>query len=185
MGLECAQAFHDCPIDHWSNKKQHTVEEKCCLVLEYTEEICQATVPLISRMSRTHKLNMMKILLQNLHFINGWFKEFNEKYAGKIWVKENIKYRRHKYFPLLLESYQHDCRALLSDIKAFVIAVEPYLTISRNVVALNKFIRWVHTVLFYLQFVKKKNPALHDKPPQNIKQVPNPYPEEYYILEED
>ena len=185
MGLECAQAFCDCPIDHWSNKKQHTVEEKCCLALEYTEEICQATVPLISRMSRTHKLNMMKILLQNLHFINGWFKEFNEEYAGKIWVKENIKYHRHKYFPLLLESYQYDCQALLSDIKAFVIAVEPYLTLSRNVVALNKFIRWVHTVLFYLRFVKKKNLAFHDKPPQNIKQVPNPYPEEYYILEED
>ena len=100
-------------------------------------------------------------------------------------MKENIKYRRHKYFPLLLESYQHDCQVLLSDIKAFVIAVKPYLTLSRNVVALNKFIRWVHTVLFYLQFVKKKNPGFHDKPPQNIKQVPNPYPEEYYILEED
>ena len=185
MGLECAQAFCDCPIDHLSNKKQHTVKEKCWLALEYTEEICQATMPLIFRMSCTHKLDMMKILLQNLHFVNGWFKEFNEEYAGKIWVKKNIKYHRHKYYPLLLESYQHDCHALLSDIKAFVIAVEQYLTLSRNVVALNKFICWAHTVLFYLQFVKKKNPAFHDKLLQNIKQVANPYPEEYYISEED
>ena len=174
MGLECAQTFCDCPVDHWSTKKQHTIEEKCWLALEYTEEICQATMPLLSRMSHTHKLDMMKILLQKFHFINGWFKEFNQEYAGKIWVKENIKYRRHKYYPLLLESYQHDCCALLSDIKAFVIAVEPYLTLCRNVIALNKFILLAHTVLFYLWFVKKKNPVFHDKPLPNIKQVTNP-----------
>ena len=185
MGSECARAFRECPVDHWSMKKQHTVEEKRCLALKHCEDIRLAIVPLITRVNRTHKLDMTKIFLQNLHFINDWFKEFNEEYAGKMWVQENIKYRRHTFYPRFLHSYQQDCRALLADIREFVNAVKPYLFSCRNVVALNKYIRWTHTITFYFHYMKKKHPEFHDKPPQNIKQIANSYPEPYYIPSDD
>ena len=185
MGSECARAFRECPVDHWSMKKQRTVEEKRSLALKNSEDIAAAIEPLISRVNRTHKLDMTRIFLQNLRFINDWFKGFNEEYSGKMWVQENIKYHRHSYYPRFLETYQQDSRALLADIRDFVGTVKPYLSSCRNVVALNKYIRWTHTIAFYFHYMRKKHPEFHEKPPQNIKQIANCYPEPYYIPSDD
>lgn len=169
MGSDCAKAFRDCPIDNLK-KKMHTVQEKCLLASKYTDDICEAAMALLVKIFNTHREEKMQIFLGNLHYINDWFRDFNNAYAGGLFYPSSLVFRRKKTFASGIEMYQHHCRALLTDIRGYAKRVKVYVSACEDVVALNEFIRFSYTVIFYLRYIKRSNPAFFDKPPPHIRQ---------------
>ena len=179
MGKEYANAYHSCPVDHFWKKNQR-VQDKWAYATKCTEAIVDAAFPLLLRIFCTHREDKMKIILQNLWYINKWFEAFNDNYSKVFWPW-SIMLRCNRTYKVTLVHYQHDCRALLADISAYACSVEPYVSTCKDIDVLNKFIHFAHTVAFYFQFIKQKNPAFFAKPPQHIWQTGLSYPEREYF----
>ena len=169
MGSACAKAYRDCPIDHF-RKKKHTIHDKWSFAVKCAEAIEDAAFPLLLCIFYTHHEDKMKIFLQNLHYINNWFDNFNTNFC-KIYFPDSILFRRNRVYKSRLACYQHDCRALLSDIRRYATRVKPVISTCTNVHMLNNFCRFAHTVGFYFKYLKKHNPAFFDKPPQHIRHI--------------
>ena len=109
---------------------------------------------------------MLSQFVGALHSINNFFQAFAAEYFSSVIYPCNIKCNRQEYYPLLVEIYQHDCQALLSDIASFGKCIEPYLVSCKSQVKLNKYIHMAYSVSFYLVSVKKYNPLLWARIPQ-------------------
>ena len=171
LGEESAKAYSECPVDHWSKKNQNTVEEKAALATEYTKKFENTAMLLIVKIYCTYDVAMMTRFLNALHFINNFFRKFAQEYFPNVIYPQNIIKKRSIYYPRLLDMYQHDCHALLSDIMGFGKRVKMYLRSCKNAVKLNKYIHMAHTVTFYLEHVKRNNPAFWDKQPQHVRKI--------------
>ena len=175
LGEESAKAYSDCPVDHWSQKRQKTVEEKASLATEYTKKFKNFAMLLLVKIYCTDNVRMMTRFVKALHFINNFLKAFAEEYFTNIIYPRNIIVKSDVYYPRLLDMYQHDCHALLADIMGFGKRVEMYLPSCKNAVKLNKYIHMAHTIAFYFEHVKKNNPAFWDTPPQHVRQITIPH----------
>ena len=74
----------------------HTVQEKCLLASKYTDDICEVAMALLVKIFNTHGEERMKIFLGNLHYINDWFQDFNNAYAGRLFYPSSIVFRHKK-----------------------------------------------------------------------------------------
>ena len=92
---------------------------------------------------------------------------YTEEYFSSVIYPRSIIVNRQEYFPQLLEMYQHDAHALLSDIMGFGRQLKLYLGSCKSVMKLNKYIRIAHTVAFYFESVKKSNPAFWQQKPHH------------------
>lgn len=153
------RAYEECPVDHWSKKREKTVEEKCKLAAEYTKQFGNTAMLLLTKIFCKQDVGMLKQFLEALHFINNFFKSFAHEYFSTLIYPSNIIRDRQEYLPSLVDSYQHDCQALLSDISGFSKRIEPYLFSCKTTVKLNKYIPMAYTAGFYLSSVKRYNPA--------------------------
>ena len=59
MGKECANAYCDCPIDHFGKKNQ-TVQDKWAYATKCTEAIVDAAFPLLLCIFCTHSEDKME-----------------------------------------------------------------------------------------------------------------------------
>ena len=171
------QEYRYCPIDHWSQKHQQTVEEKATVAAKYTAKIEIAATRIICNLYCTYDVAMIRRFLDGLHFINDHLNEYSEEYfRSSMWPEYplNIFYQCQQYYPHLLEMFQHDCHALLTDIIGFMHSAHACLLACKNAVKLNKYIRFACAVDYYLNSVKERNPALWDDPPKHITQKPVP-----------
>ena len=169
MGSECAKAYRECPIDHF-RKRKHTVQDKCEFAASCAGAIEDATFPLLLRIFYTHREDKLRVMLRNLHYINDWFDDFNDKYC-KLFFPDSILFRHNKVYTVTLTRYQHDCRALLSDIRRYATRVKPFVYSCKDVTVLNKYCRFAHTVAFYFRYLKKNNPPFFDNPPQHVRRI--------------
>ena len=156
LGEDSAKAYRECPIDHWSKKRQASVEDKASLATEYTDKYSNTAMNLLVNIYNTYNVCMLQNFLGGLHFINDFFRAFAAEYFSNICYPRSITVNSREYFPRLLDMYQHDCHALLSDIMGFARQIKRYLACCKNVVRLNKYILIAHTVAFYLEDVKMK-----------------------------
>ena len=171
MGEDSAKAYRECPVDHWSKKRDATVEEKAAIATEYTDKYLCTAMQIWVNIYSSYDVHMLTAFVRALHFINNFFKAFAEEYFSCITYPCSIILQRREYYPLLLDMYQHDCRALLTDIMGFGRRIKEYLPNCKSVVKLNKYINMAHTVTFYFKHVQKNNAAFWSKKPPNIKQI--------------
>ena len=76
LGKDCVRAYEDCPVDHWSKKREQTVEEKSTLATEYTKQFGNTAMLLMVKIFCEQDVGMLKQFLQALHFLNNFFKGF-------------------------------------------------------------------------------------------------------------
>ena len=73
--------------------------------------------------------------------------------------------QQQKFQPLLLNSRQTDCHALLVDIEIFCRYVLHFYKQTTNISNIHKGIRLTYTICRYLQDVLLTNPCFHEMPP--------------------
>ena len=159
LGKESAEAYKECLVNHWSKKREKTVEEKSALAMEYSKKIKSGAMHFLVHIYSTSDIDMILEFLHALRFVNNMFKKFTLEYFPNIIYPTSIITKRQEYYPLLRDMYQHDMHALLSDIFGFTQRVELELPTCKTVVKLNKYIQMAHTVAFYFDEVKRNNPC--------------------------
>ena len=140
------------------------MEEKSALALEYTKLFGNTAMQIFVKIFAQKDIAMLKDFVHALHFINNYFKSFAAEYFTGLIYPTNFIRNHLEYFPFLLDTYQHDSHALLSDIIGFGSHIEAYLAICKSEVKLNKYIHIAYTVHFYLASIKKYNPAFWHLP---------------------
>ena len=63
----------ECHIDHWSKKREKTVEEKSGIANEYTQKYKNTVMELLVNIYKTHDNGKLTKLVKALHFINNFF----------------------------------------------------------------------------------------------------------------
>ena len=167
LGEKSAQVYRECPVDHWSKKRETTVEQKSALAIEYTDSYLNTAMQHLVNIYCSYDVNMVTKFVRALHFINNFFMAYTEEYFSSVIYPRSIIVNRQEYFQRLLDMYQHDTHALLSDIMGFGRQLKLYLGSCKSVVKLNKYIRIAHTVAFYFESVKKSNPAFWQQKPHH------------------
>ena len=123
----------------------------------------------------TDNVSMMKRFLNGLHFIIDVLVAYCDEYLKlATWPNHplNIIRKRRKYYPRLIDMFQHDCHALLSDIVKFCRCSQTGFETCRNPVKLNKYIHFAHSVMYYLKKVRDETPAFMQKQPKHVRQIP-------------
>ena len=151
-------------------KKKETVETKQTRAFLYTQRYLKFCTVIVSRIYRTYDVMMMQDFLESLHFINYLLKSYQNEYF-QLTYPNSIRSLRRTYYPRLLDSFQHDCHALLCDIVEFGRKITKVLSWCENVPALNTYIRLSSTILHYFWLVKSRCPAFYDKPPRYVRRL--------------
>ena len=123
----------------------------------------------------TDDVAMLRRFLNALHFIVDCLTAYCEEYLKiDAWPKYplNIVRRRKKYYPRLIDMFQHDCHALLTDIVRFCRCSQHVFADCRNPVKLNKYIHFAHTVDYYFKKVRDETPAFKCRQPKHVRQIP-------------
>ena len=66
----------ECHIDHWSKKREKTVEDKSGIANEYTQKYKNMAMQLLVNIYETYDKGKLTKLVKALHFINNFFREF-------------------------------------------------------------------------------------------------------------
>ena len=115
------------------------------------------------KMFKCNDVQLMGKLNEALRCIWELMQEYRDKISftrmGSL-ILQQIKYR-----PLLLESRQHDCRALLVDIEIFCRNVTRFFVNATDISKLHKAIWLTYTTCRFLQDVVLANPCFHEMPP--------------------
>ena len=155
LGTATAEAYVGCNIDHWSKKREKSVEEKSVQAKECTHKYKNTAMQLLVHIYTTNDIGMVTQLVNGLRFVNDLFRQFMAEYFPNIQYPNSINLQCRVYYPLLQEMYQHDCHALLLDISGFVQCIEFDLPKCKSVVKVKKYIQLAHTIGFYLEQVKR------------------------------
>lgn len=174
LGNDSAKAYRDCPVDHWSKKKQNTVAEKAQIAAQYTENFEITATEIAWNITLSYDVGMVKRFERGLRFIYDKLAEYVQDYFPyTLWTRVSLRgvYRCRRYYPLLLRMRQYDCQSLLGAVIYFARTARPVIADCRDPVKLNKYIHFAHTIDFYLKSVKRRNPCLWLNPPHHIRKV--------------
>ena len=145
---------YDNPNSLESKKIQALNSAKACAVMSKS---------ITEKMFKCNDVQLMGKLNEALRCIWELMREYRDKISftrmGSL-ILQQIKYR-----PLLLESRQHDCRALLVDIEIFCRNVTRFFVNATDISKLHKAIRLTYTTSRFLQDVVLANPCFHEMPP--------------------
>ena len=118
---------------------------------------------MIGKMFKYNDVQLMGKLNEALCCICELMWEYRNKISftrmGSLVLQQN------KYCPLLLESRQHDCRALLVDIEIFCRNVTLFFANATDISNLHKAIHLMYTTSRFLQDVVLANTCFHEMPP--------------------
>ena len=174
LGNDSAKAYRDCPVDHWSKKKQSTVAEKSQIAAQYTENFEITATEIAWNITLSYDVAMVKRFERGLRFIHEKLTEYvQDNFRYTLWTRMSMRgvYRCRRYFPLLLKMWIYDCQSLLGAIIYFAHTARPVIAECRDPVKLNNYIHFAHTIDFYLKSVKQRNPCLWLNPPHHIRKV--------------
>lgn len=153
-----------------SKKRKETAEVKSMRAILYTHKYIDAAFSVMVRIYNTYDVLMMENFVGNLRFIHDLFREYVSTFFVHILYPNSIKTKRQTYYPLLLEMYQHDSHAMISDLISLGGLLELQFRGCTDIPAMNVYLRLSYTVCFFFESVKEKHPALHKRPPRNVKQ---------------
>ena len=168
LGKDCESEYGSYVIQ--KKEKYKTVSEKADEAVELTQQNIRLAFDIMTKIFNLSNTNRLNKFLSELHFINNLCKCFAQHCPGTDYPA-NIINNRQVYYPKLVDSYQHDCRALLHDLMSFGHRVEPYLSDCQKVCELHIYIRFAKTVKCFLGLVKRNNPEFFSRLPSYVRQA--------------
>ena len=166
LGVDYYRVFTEC-IDILASEEEYdnpnSLESKKIQAFNSAKACAVMSKSMTEKMFKCGDVQLMGKLNEVLRCI--W--ELMREYRNKIsftWMGSLIL-QQNKYRPLLLESRQHDCRALLVDIKIFCKNVTRFFANATDISKLHKAIRLTYTTSRFLQDVVLANPCFHEMPP--------------------
>ena len=129
------------------------------------------------KMKKCNDINLMGKINESLHCIWDLMSEYRNTVSYTC--MGSLICQKMKYNPVLLDSRQTDCDALLADIEIFCRNVLRFYKQTTNISSLHKGIRLTYTTCRYLQdLLLAANPCFHEmsppppsRPPQKPKNM--------------
>ena len=166
LGDEYYKVFTEC-VDILASEEEYdnpnSLESKKIQAFNSAKACAVMSKSMTEKMFKCDDVQLMGKLNEALHCI--W--ELMQEYRDKISFTQmgSLILQQDKYRPTLLESRQHDCRALLVDIEIFCRNVTRFFANATDISKLHKAIRLTYTTSRYLQDVVLANPCFHEMPP--------------------
>ena len=166
LGEDYYKVFTEC-VDILASEDEYdnpnSLESKKIQALNSAKACAVMSKSITEKMFKCNDVQLMGKLNEALRCIWELMQEYRDKISftqmGSL-ILQQIKYR-----PLLLESRQHDCRALLVDIEIFCRNVTQFFVNATDISKLHKTIRLTYTTSRFLQDVVLANPCFHEMPP--------------------
>ena len=166
LGDEYYKVFTEC-VDILASEEEYdnpnSLESKKIQAFNSTKACAVMSKSMIEKMFKCDDVQLMGKLNEALHCIWELMWEYRDKISF-TWMGSLIL-QQDKYRPTLLESRQHDCRALLVDIEIFCRNVTRFFANATDISKLHKAICLMYTTSRYLQDVVLANPCFHEMPP--------------------
>ena len=115
------------------------------------------------KMKKCNDINLIGKINESLHCI--WDLMYVYRNIVSYTRMGSLFIRNEKYNPVLLDSRQTDCYALLVDIEIFYRNVLRFYRQTTNITSLHKGIRLTYTTCRYLQDLLLANPCFHEMRP--------------------
>ena len=166
LGDEYYKVFTEC-IDILASEEEYdnlnSLESKKIQAFNGAKACAVMSKSMTEKMFKCDDVQLMGKLNKALRCI--W--ELMWEYRDKISFTRmgSLILQQDKYHPTLLESRQHDCRALLVDIEIFCRNVTCFFANATDISKLHKAIHLTYTTSRYLQDVVLANPCFHEMPP--------------------
>ena len=166
LGDEYYKVFTEC-VDILASEEEYdnpnSLESKKIQAFNSAKACAVMSKSMIEKMFKCDDVQLMGKLNEALRCIWELMREYRDKISF-TWMGSLIL-QQDKYRPTLLESRQHDCRALLVDIEIFCRNVTRFFANATDISKLHKAIRLTYTTSRYLQDVVLANPCFHEMPP--------------------
>ena len=166
LGDEYYKVFTEC-VDILASEEEYdnpnSLESKKIQAFNSAKACAVMSKSMTEKMFKCDDVQLMGKLNEALRCIWELMREYRDKISftrmGSLILQQD------KYRPTLLESRQHDCRALLVDIEIFCRNVTRFFANATDISKLHKAIHLTYTTSRYLQDVVLANPCFHEMPP--------------------
>ena len=166
LGDDYYKVFTEC-VDILASEDEYdnpnSLESKKIQALNSAKACAVMSKSITEKMFKCNDVQLMDKLNKALRCIWELMREYRDKIS--FTRMGSLILQQIKYCPLLLESRQHDCRALLVDIEIFCRNVTRFFVNATDISKLHKAIRLTYTTSRFLQDVVLANPCFHEMPP--------------------
>lgn len=144
-------------------EKPNSLDSKKHQAFNSAQACAEMAKDMSRKMKKCNDINLMGKINESLRCI--WDLMYVYRNNVSYTRMGSLFIRNEKYNPVLLDSRQTDCYALLVDIEIFCRNVLRFYRQTTNISSLHKGIRLTYTTCRYLQDLLLANPCFHEMPP--------------------
>ena len=144
-------------------KNPNSLESKKHQAFNSAQACAEMAKDMSCKMKKCNDINLIGKINESLRCI--WDLMYVYRNTVSYTRMGSLFLRNEKYNPVLLDSRQTDCYALLVDIEIFCRNVLRFYRQTTNISSLHKGIRLTYTTCRYLQDLLLANPCFHEMPP--------------------